>query len=219
MNTAESGIDYAWRRQTVFLALSGLFLGTLAFLNVVGISRFLDLSFDVFGMTVPLAIAVGVLPYPITFMCTDLISELFGEKKAREMVWIGLLLNLWVLLILWVGTSMPGFEVIDPQTGLPELDEAGRLPVFFEVKHLAFGAVAASMIAYLLAQLCDFQACRYWDDEGYLPRSYIHRNSHVLYLSRFYRYGDASGTRTRRIYGFDKGNELVWPISGPWRNC
>ena len=53
--------------------------------------------------------------------------------------------------ILWVGTSMPGFEVIDPQTGLPELDEAGRLPVFFEVKHLAFGAVAASMIAYLLA--------------------------------------------------------------------
>ena len=52
-----------------------------------------------------------------------------GRKKAREMVWIGLLLNLWVLLILWVGTSMPGFEVIDPQTGLPELDEAGRLPV------------------------------------------------------------------------------------------
>ena len=71
MSTGEPGIDYVWRRQTVFLALSGLFLGTLAFLNVVGISRFLDLSFDVFGITVPLAIAVGVVPYPITFRCTD----------------------------------------------------------------------------------------------------------------------------------------------------
>ena len=57
---------------------------------------------------------------------------------------------------------MPGFEVIDPQTGLPELDEAGRLPVFFEVKHLAFGAVAASMIAYLLAQLCDVRLFHFW---------------------------------------------------------
>ena len=155
MNSDTTSIDFAWRRQTVFLVLSGFFLGTLAFLNVVGISRFLDLSFEIFGVSVPLAIAVGVLPYPITFLCTDLISELFGEKKAREMVWIGLILNLWVLLILWLGSVMPGFETVDPQTGLPVLDEAGRLPVFFEVTHLAFGAVAASMIAYLLAQLCD----------------------------------------------------------------
>ena len=105
MSSDKATIDFAWRRQTVFLVLSGFFLGTLAFLNVVGISRFLDLSFDVFGVSVPLAIAVGVLPYPITFLCTDLISELFGEKKAREMVWIGLLLNLWVLLILWLGSG------------------------------------------------------------------------------------------------------------------
>ena len=155
MTGESSGIDFAWRRQTVFLCLSGFFLGTLAFLNVVGISRFLDLSFDVFGVSIPLAIAVGVLPYPITFICTDLISELFGEKKAKEMVWIGLILNLWVLLILWLGGVLPGFENIDPGTGSPVLDEAGRLPVFFEVRDLAFGAVAASMIAYLLAQLCD----------------------------------------------------------------
>ncbi len=155
MSNDDPTIDFAWRRQTVFLVLSGFFLGTLAFLNVVGISRFLDLSFEVFGVSIPLAIAVGVLPYPITFLCTELMSELFGEKKAREMVWIGLLLNLWVLLILWLGSIMPGFENLDSQTGLPVLDEAGRLPVFFEVTHLAFGAVAASMVAYLLAQLCD----------------------------------------------------------------
>ena len=88
--------NYRKRRQRVFLVLSGIFLGTLALLNVLGISRFVDLSFDVFGVSIPMVVAIGVLPYPVTFLCTDLISELFGEKKARDMVWVGLLLNGWV---------------------------------------------------------------------------------------------------------------------------
>ena len=37
-------------------------------------------------------------------MCTDLISELFGEEKARDMVLVGLLLNVWVVFLLWLGS-------------------------------------------------------------------------------------------------------------------
>jgi len=119
--------DYDKRRQRVFLLLSGLFLGTLAMLNILGISRFVDLSFSVFGVEIPMVVAIGVLPYPITFMCTDLISELYGEKKARDMVWVGVLLNAWVIFILWLGGVLPGFEPVDVSTGAPALDEAGRL--------------------------------------------------------------------------------------------
>jgi len=154
--------DYHKRRQRVFLVLSGIFLGTLALLNVLGISRFVDLSFTVFGVQIPMVVAVGVLPYPVTFMCTDLISELYGEKKARDMVWVGVLLNAWVIFLLWLGGVLPGFEPIDPATGLPMLDEAGRLPVFYEVRELAFGAVAASMMAYLVAQFCDVRLFHFW---------------------------------------------------------
>ena len=145
---------YQKRRQRVFFVLSGLFLGTLAMLNILGISRFLDLSFSLFGMQIPMMVAVGVLPYPVTFMCTDLISELYGEEKARDMVWVGWLLNVWVVFLLWLGSELPGTG-IDPGTGAPLLDAAGREPVFFEIKNLAFGAVGASMIAYLAAQFCD----------------------------------------------------------------
>ena len=145
---------YQKRRQRVFFVLSGLFLGTLAMLNILGISRFLDLSFSVFGVQIPMMVAIGVLPYPVTFMCTDLISELYGEEKARDMVWVGLLLNLWVVFLLWLGSVLPGTG-IDPATGAPLVDAAGREPVFFEIKNLAFGAVGASMIAYLAAQFCD----------------------------------------------------------------
>ena len=70
---------YQKRRQRVFFVLSGMFLGTLAMLNILGVTRFLDFSFTLFGLQIPMIVAVGVLPYPVTFMCTDLISELFGE--------------------------------------------------------------------------------------------------------------------------------------------
>ena len=76
-------------------------------------------------------VAVGVLPHPVTFMCTDLISELYGEEKARDMVWVGLLLNIWVVFLLWLGSELPGTG-IDPATGAPMLDAAGREPVFLK---------------------------------------------------------------------------------------
>ena len=109
-----------------------------------------------------MVVAVGVLPYPVTFICTDLISELYGRKRATEVVWVGLLLNVWVVFLLWIGGALPGFEAIDPATGDLVPDEAGRVPVFFEIRTLAFGAVTASMIAYLFAQWCDVQLFHFW---------------------------------------------------------
>ena len=154
--------DFRRRRQRVFLVLAGIFLGTLAMLNILGISRFIDLSFTVFGQEIPMVVAVGVLPYPITFICTDLISELYGRRRATEVVFVGLLLNIWVMFILWLGGALPGFEAIDPATGELVPDEADRVPVFFEIRTLAFGAVTASMIAYLVAQWCDVQLFHFW---------------------------------------------------------
>ncbi len=159
------------RRETVFLLLAGLFLGTLSMLNLLGITRFIKL-FEIagedgqpvewFGTQLVFAVAVGVLPYPLTFLCTDFISEHFGRARANAVVWVGFVLNLWVVAILWVGGALPGFEATDPATGAILADEAGRQPVFFEVRALAFGAVAASMIAYLVAQLVDVHVFHFW---------------------------------------------------------
>ena len=64
------------RRERVFLVLAGLFLGTLAMLNILGISRFVKLGQWGEGPGAwVFAVAVGVLPYPVTFLCTDLFSE------------------------------------------------------------------------------------------------------------------------------------------------
>ena len=151
------------RRERVFLVLAGLFLGTLAMLNILGITRFINFGTVHWGeWRLPVSIAVGVLPYPLTFLCTDFISELYGQKRANFVVWVGLILNGWVMFVLWLGGNLPGFETLDPATGAVARDAAGRLPVFYEVQTLAFGAVAASMLAYLSAQFVDVYLFHFW---------------------------------------------------------
>ena len=149
------------RREKVFLLFSGIFLGTLAMLNILGISRFLDLSFTIpgIGVEVPMPLAVGVLPYPITFLCTNFICELYGQRRANQVVWVGLALNVWVVFILWLGGALPP----DPDLGADGLPDRESMDwAFWRVRQMTFGAVAASMIAYLAAQFIDVRMFHFW---------------------------------------------------------
>ena len=103
-----SGPALSERRERTFLVLAGIFLCAMTLLNVIGITRFVQLG--------PMALAVGVLPYPLTFLCTDFISELYGRQRANQIVWAGLLVNVWLVFIVWVGGLAPGFDepVLDP---------------------------------------------------------------------------------------------------------
>ena len=148
------------RRERVFLVLAGLFLGSMTMLNIMGTSRFIDLSFELFGLRIPVALAIGVLPYPVSFLCTDFISELYGQKRATFLVWVGLLLNLWVVLFLWLGGALPPAVEFDPSTGLPPTDAYDF--AFYRIRFLTMGAVVASMIGYLTAQLCDVSLFHFW---------------------------------------------------------
>ena len=82
------------RRERVFIILAGIFICSMTLLNVIGITRFIQLG--------PLALAVGVLPYPLTFLCTDIISELYGKSRANFLVSVGLGLNFFILIILYI---------------------------------------------------------------------------------------------------------------------
>lgn len=141
------------RREIVFIVLAGFFLGTLAMLNILGISRYIHFTIHIFNLEIPVMLFVGILPYPITFLCTDFISELYGRHRANVVVWIGLLLNVWVLFILWLGGILPPVPDMLPETGLPALDDSSRS--FYHIRKLTFGATLASMLAYLTAQFVD----------------------------------------------------------------
>jgi len=177
------------RRERLFILFAGLFLGTLAMLNILGITRFVVFASWSQGSgwdlgqwgSISIAVAVGVLPYPLTFLCTDFISELYGRRRANFVVWIGLVLNLWILFIIWLAGNLPvavdmvsygtdslGREVMAPPLPEPVYAEDGTFQsfdeswTFYRISQLTFGAVAASMIAYLVAQLVDVQVFHFW---------------------------------------------------------
>ena len=153
------------RRERVFLVLAGVFLCAMTLLNVVGITRFIQLG--------PLALAVGVLPYPLTFLCTDLISEIYGRARANFLVSVGLGLNFFILGVLTLGDlapsvpaeTMPPWQIL--QLAAPvSLPNGGTVQNEIGLYQLIYattsGAVFASMLAYIAAQYCDVQLFHFW---------------------------------------------------------
>ena len=157
-------MDLRERKERVFIALCALFFGSMTLLNVVGLTRFIQLG--------PLALAVGVLPYPLTFLVTDIISEFYGRSRANFVVWVGLGLNLFVLTILYLGqllppvplAAQPPWQIIDLAKGVPLPNGdvlKGEVPLFYLIYGCASGSIAASMLAYVSAQFVDVQIFHY----------------------------------------------------------
>ncbi|MEK9869146.1 MAG: queuosine precursor transporter [Gammaproteobacteria bacterium] len=153
------------RRERVFLVLAGFFLCAMTMLNIIGITRFIQLG--------PLALAVGVLPYPLTFLCTDLISEIYGRARANFMVTVGLILNFFIIGTMWLASAMPSVAPdTQPPWQLIQLAEDVALPngdvvsnsveLFSLLYATTTGAVMASMFAYIAAQYCDVYMFHFW---------------------------------------------------------
>ena len=153
------------KRERVFLVLAGFFLCAMTMLNIIGITRFIQLG--------PMALAIGVLPYPLTFLCTDLVSEIYGRARANFLVTVGLMLNAFILAIMWLGNAMPS---VDPSNqppwqviqlaediALPNGDSVGGSVELFTLLYATTsGAVVASMMAYIAAQYCDVFMFHFW---------------------------------------------------------
>ena len=130
----------------VFLVLAAVFLASLVVCNLIA-NKFLtvDLGFKVF------VLSAGALPYPITFLATDLLSELYGRRRANRVVWAGFAASLFALLALWLGAQFPALA---------------DSPVGDETYNAAFSntwrVIAASMVAYLFAQFVDVRLFHFW---------------------------------------------------------
>ncbi len=96
-------------------------------------------------------VSAGVLPYPITFLITDLLSELYGRKRTNAVVLSGFFATVLVLLILYLGHYFPALS------NSPVND--GQFDVVFKNSWRVF---SASMIAYLAAQFLDVRLFHFW---------------------------------------------------------
>lgn len=146
------------KRDVLFLGLAGVFITSLVLGNIIGTTKFVTIFSFVMpewlqsitpslvrdGSLYIMSIPVGLLAYPFTFLVTDLISELFGRKKAQLVVWVGFFLNMYLLLLMSVGHWFPNTYGV-----------SGGLNLFEGVYDFVIANTVSSMIAYLIAQSVD----------------------------------------------------------------
>lgn len=138
--------------QRIYFLLGGLFITSLVVSNLIFQKFFYwyPLDIEIFGNKL-FEISAGILPYPITFLITDLISEIYGKKRANDVVVIGIFASLFSLLIVYVSNVVPA---------------TSWSPVGNTMFSTVFGntvlAVFASMMAYLFAQFIDIQIYHFW---------------------------------------------------------
>lgn len=138
---------------TLYFVLAGLFITSLVVSNLIFQKFF---SWEPFGKvsvgSSPIfELSVGILPYPLTFLITDLISEIYGKKWANKVVVVGIIASVFSLLIVYTASSVLA------TSWSPVSDE-----VFSRVFGNTIVAVFSSMMAYLLAQFVDIQIYHFW---------------------------------------------------------
>ncbi|MEE9407579.1 MAG: queuosine precursor transporter [Polaribacter sp.] len=131
----------------IYLVLAALFITSLVVSNLIFQKFF---SWNFFGIYT-FEISVGILPYPITFLVTDIISEIYGKKKANQVVIMGIFASFFSLLILYVSNMVPATEWSPVNDSL-----------YTKVFGFSSIAVFSSMIAYLLAQFVDIKIYHFW---------------------------------------------------------
>jgi uncharacterized integral membrane protein (TIGR00697 family) len=138
--------------KNIYLLLAGLFITSLVVSNLIFQKFFYwyPLNLKVLGNSL-FELSVGILPYPITFLITDLISEIYGKKRANQVVVTGIFASFFSMGILLIANEVPAIKnsPIDDET-------------FNQVFALSPIAALASMIAYLLAQFVDIRIYHFW---------------------------------------------------------
>jgi uncharacterized integral membrane protein (TIGR00697 family) len=158
----------------IFLYLAALFITSLVVSNLIFQKFFYWQPFEAKVFGIPLfELSVGILPYPITFLITDLISEIFGQKKANQVVVAGVFASFFSIGILLLADFVPAIQSspIDNET-------------FSQVFSLSPLAVLASMIAYLFAQFIDIKLYHYWKKVTQGKHLWL-RNNFSTFASQF----------------------------------
>lgn len=155
--------------QLIYLILAALFIASLVTSNLIFQKFFYWEPFGLYRFE----ISVGILPYPITFLITDILSEIYGKKKANQVVIAGIFASFFSMLIILVADYVPAIDnsPIDNQ-------------VFSKVFGLSPLAVLASMLAYLAAQFIDIRIFHFWKRKTKGKHLWL-RNNFSTFSSQF----------------------------------
>jgi queuosine precursor transporter len=132
-------------RLGLFVVLVGVFVTSLIVGDIIGGKLFIV---PLFGHD--FTVSSGLIPFPITFLLTDLLNEFYGKRAARFVTWTGLGMAAFTFLILFIATQIP-FAPFTAAADWKGVNESSFNNIFASSQRIIF----ASLTAYTISQFID----------------------------------------------------------------
>ena len=136
------------KKQWLFVFLAGLFITNAVTAELIS-NKLIEIpfSFDLFGNQFgPFVTIVGILPWPVVFLLTDLLNEFYGYKVVRKLSWITAVLIAYCFLIVGLSMNIPAVEI--PGSNLS--DDASFNKVFGQAQMVIVGSISAFLVSQIL---------------------------------------------------------------------
>ena len=136
--------------ERTYLLLGAVFIAALVACNLI-FQKFFEVRIPLpWGGEYLFQQSVGLLAYPVTFLVTDVLSEVYGARRANRVVLAGLAASLFMVGLVAAADAVPSAPF-----GIGQA-------TFSQVFGLSVAAVFASMAAYLVAQIIDIRMFHFW---------------------------------------------------------
>jgi hypothetical protein len=132
-------------RTRLFLILAGIFSTCLVVGDIIG-GKLIQSTL----LGLPVTFTVGMIPFPVTFLLTDLLNEFYGKRAARFVTLVGFAMAVIAYLVIYIAASVP----IAPMTHAPGWQGVTEQS-FNNVFVGSMRMIIASLTAYLVAQFAD----------------------------------------------------------------
>lgn len=122
-------------KDVIYVVLAGIFITNAVVAELIG-GKLIDVG--------PAVVSIGILPWPVVFITTDLINEYFGEKGVRKLSVITACLIAYTFIVLF-------FAMKIPSSGISSVSTTQFNAVFGQSQLIIVG----SIVAFLVSQLID----------------------------------------------------------------
>ncbi len=134
MATPSQPISVTGRYSHWFLLVASIFIACLIASNIIAVKLI-----NMFGLVLPAAIII----FPISYIFGDVLTEVYGYRQARRVIWLGFFCNLIVVIAIWIGQILPAASFWNGQAAYERI--LGYTPRL----------LGASFLAYLVGEFAN----------------------------------------------------------------
>ena len=139
------------KSQWLLVFLAGLFITNAVTAELISNKLIeIPLNINLFGTELgPFVTIVGILPWPIVFLLTDLLNEFYGYKAVKRLSWITAILIAYCFIIVGLAIQIPAVEI----EGSTLSDDYSFNKVFGQAQMVIIGSICAFLVSQLLDAL------------------------------------------------------------------